>query len=110
MSQALVEREKTACAQIERAFERSHPDVAADGVDGDASLRLMSRNTGVRFECDQHDAEVVVLHERFGVLAIRRLGFAVELLELSREIEFQEGGGHGLRVRSPVLTIFVTRV
>lgn len=109
MSQAQVECEKAACGQIERPLERSDPDVATDGVDGDSSLRLMSRNTRVRFECDQDDAEVVVLHERLGVLATRRLGFAVELLELSREIEFQKGSGHWLRVRSPVLTVFVTR-
>jgi len=110
MSQALVECEETACGQIEHAFERANPDVATDGVDGDASLRLMPRNTGVRFEYDQDNAEVVVLHERLDVLATRRLEFAVELLELSREIEFQKGGGHGLRVRSPVLTVFVTGV
>jgi hypothetical protein len=108
--QALVEGEKIACAQIERPLESSHPDVATESVDGDSSFRLMSRNTRVRSEGDQDDTEVVVLHQRLGVLATRRRGFAVELLELSREIEFQEGGGHGWRVRSPVLTVFVTSV
>src|SRR5437867_3250844 len=105
-----VEGEKIDCAQIERPLERSHPDVATESVDGDSSVRQMSGNTRLRSEGDQDDTEVVVLHERLGVLATRRRGFVVELLEFSREIELQERAGHGWRVRSAVLTVFVMSV
>jgi hypothetical protein len=64
----------------------------------------------VRLECSQDDPKVVVLRERLGVLATRRLGLTMKLLELPPEIEFQKGRGHRLRVRSPVLTVFVMGV
>ena len=107
---AVVKCEKAAGGQIERPSERPHPDAAANGMDGDSPLRLVSRNPGVRLECGQDDAKVVVLHEGLGVLAAGRLRFAVELLQLSREVEFQEGSGHRLRVRPPVRTLVVRRV
>jgi hypothetical protein len=106
----VVKCEKTAGGQIERPSERPHSDATANGVDGNSPLRLVPRNPGVCLEGGQDDAKVVVLHEGLGVLAADRLRFAVELLQLSREIEFQEGSGHRLRVRPPVLTLVVRRV
>jgi hypothetical protein len=108
--QALVECEQTARAQIERPSERPQPDVAPNSVDRDSSLCSMSRNPRVRLECGQDHPKVVVLHKRLGVLATRRLGLTVELLELPRQIEFQKGSGHRLRVRSPGLTVLVMSI
>jgi hypothetical protein len=107
MRQAPVEREQTPGGQIERPSERSHTDVASNGLDRDSSFGPMSRNARMRLERGQDNAEVIVLHERLGVLAARRLEFTLELFELSREIELQKGSGHRLRVRSPAWTMIV---
>ncbi len=108
MSETLIEREQAAGEQIERASERPDPDAAAEGVNRDSPFRLVLSGTGLRPERDEDDAEVVVLHERLGVLTARGLRLAVKLVELSREIELQERGGHRLRVRPPVLAFLVS--
>lgn len=105
MSHALVECEETAGGKIERPLERAQPNVAPDGLHGDSPLRVVPRNPRVHLERDQDDAEIVVFDERLGVLTIRRLRLAVQLLELSREIKLQKRSRHWLRVRSPALAI-----
>jgi hypothetical protein len=110
MSQAPIQREKIACEKIKRPAQRSQPYVAAKSVNRDSPLRLMPRNSRVGFDGREDDTEVFVLHKRLGLLTTRPVGFAVELLELSREIEFQKRTGHRRRVRSPMAAAFMKHI
>ena len=110
MRHGLVECENTAGGQVERSPDRSDPDATTDRVNRDSPLRSVLGNTRMCGECDEDDAEIVVLHEGLGVVASRRLGLAVKLIELSHQIEFEKRSGHRLRMRSSLSIVRVANL
>src|ERR1051326_245082 len=63
----------------------------------------------MRLERGQDDSKVLVLDKCLRVLAAAPPGLAMELLQLPFQIEFEIRGRHRLRVRSPVLCVFIGR-
>ena len=61
----------------------------------------------MRFKRRQDDAEVVVLHERSGVLAFLPLRFTLQLLDFSVKVEFEKRSSHRRLVWSSMLRVLV---
>ena len=110
MRQPLIQGEETTRRKVEGPALRSHLDVTGHGLNRDASLGLMSGETGVCFEGGEDDSEVLVLYKRLGILTAVPLGFAVKAADLLCEVEFEKWSGHGLRVRSSVLAMVVKSI
>src|SRR5690348_9143789 len=79
----------TASREVERSPVRPYLDMVGHGVDRNASFRLVPGNPRPRLESRQDDAKIIVLDQCSRVLATGPAGFAMELIDFSRQIELE---------------------
>ena len=104
MTQAVVQCEQPSCSQFEGSSLRSNLYVAGDGLDRDVPFGLVLRNSRTRLQGDQHTRRPSDSDQGPRVLTRLPSGFAMELLQFSRDIELQVWSGRGRRMRTPVFT------
>ena len=85
MRYALIQGEKASRKKVKGAFQSVQENVTGNYMDGNATERLVNGHAGIVLECHKNDAEVLILHQCFGILAVRPAGFLVQLSEFSGE-------------------------
>jgi hypothetical protein len=73
--------------QIEFLSASMHSYTAFHRLHGDAAGRVVFVNRGVRFDRCQHDTEVWVLDDSFGISAALPVVFLAKLTDLFRQIK-----------------------
>jgi hypothetical protein len=89
-----IQREQASRAEIECSPCRAHPDVADEDMDRDSSGRFVFGNPDMSLDGRQHDTEVIVLHERPGVLTGVPRRLSMKAIDFRRDIEFEERTRH----------------
>lgn len=84
MRQVVIQCEQRSDGEIECTTFCSHRHMSGDSLDRDPAFGLVAWKSLACLQCDEDDAEIVVLDEGLRVLAAVPVGFAVKLLKFPR--------------------------